>query len=634
MRYLRYFEVDADYHAFKDSDRFKSPNISIIEETSLCYFSPYIAPPANEIYGVIEITEDNVNMPINLLYEDDGNSVKIPFNSNKIKAMRINNQKVTPTSTYTFDTPGNYTVYFKLNELLSSSKSLFNTATLYTSINLSNLYAENITDMKSMFYGCTSLTSLDLNSNWNTNNVTNMSWMFYNCSSLISLDLSGLDTSNVTNMGDMFSDCNSLTSLDMSNWNLSNATKTSYMFNGCTGLTEIKTTNMVLPPHGTNDSAGLSYIREKFTQKDIQTWDTSKVISMEQILFNCAGLTSIDLSNWDTSKVTNMANAFTFCASLSSLDLTNWNTINVTNMSEMFGGCSNLSEIKMGGDVSKVANVNGMFNGVASIGTFYYNLAYDYSLIIPQLPSGWRAVPCKLVDGVLVPCANELSFTANITSNNEDFTFLPEDVISKIELMTINGEEITPTSGYTFSEPGEYEVYVKFSEKLNDCEQLFSTETYDTHKFINFNLENFDTSNVTNMSSMFYSCYSLTSLDLSDWNTSNVSDMYGMFSACYSLTSLDLSGWDTSNVTDMQEMFSNCYNLTEIKMGGDVSNVSNVNGMFGGYIASLGTLYYNSNYDYSRIIDALPTSWVAIPIGGGTPIPGGGNIYPDEGGEE
>jgi hypothetical protein len=105
MRYLRYFEVDADYHAFKDSDRFKGPNVSIIEETSLCYFSPYIAPPANEIYGVIEITENNVNMPINLLYEDDGNGVKIPFNSNKIKAMRINNQKVTPTSTYTFDTP-------------------------------------------------------------------------------------------------------------------------------------------------------------------------------------------------------------------------------------------------------------------------------------------------------------------------------------------------------------------------------------------------------------------------------------------------------------------------------------------------------------------------------------------------
>ena len=34
-----------------------------------------------------------------------------------------------------------------------------------------------------MFYGCSSLTNINL-SNFNTNNVTNMSWMFDECSSL------------------------------------------------------------------------------------------------------------------------------------------------------------------------------------------------------------------------------------------------------------------------------------------------------------------------------------------------------------------------------------------------------------------------------------------------------------------
>ena len=37
--------------------------------------------------------------------------------------------------------------------------------------------------MACMFYGCSSLTNIDL-SNFNTNNVTNMSWMFDECSKL------------------------------------------------------------------------------------------------------------------------------------------------------------------------------------------------------------------------------------------------------------------------------------------------------------------------------------------------------------------------------------------------------------------------------------------------------------------
>jgi surface protein len=49
-----------------------------------------------------------------------------------------------------------------------------------------------------MFSGCTSLTSLNVSS-LNTENVTDMSYMFYNCSSLTSLNLSNFDMNNVTN---------------------------------------------------------------------------------------------------------------------------------------------------------------------------------------------------------------------------------------------------------------------------------------------------------------------------------------------------------------------------------------------------------------------------------------------------
>ena len=74
---------------------------------------------------------------------------------------------------------------------------------------MSGLDASSVTDMSRMFYGCSSLASLDL-SGLDASKVTNMSWMFYGCSSLASLDLSGLDASKVTNMSLMFYGCSSL----------------------------------------------------------------------------------------------------------------------------------------------------------------------------------------------------------------------------------------------------------------------------------------------------------------------------------------------------------------------------------------------------------------------------------------
>ena len=57
--------------------------------------------------------------------------------------------------------------------------------------------------MSSMFYKCSSLTSLNL-SNFNTNNVKYMNHMFSNCSSLTSLNLSNFNTNNVNNKWEMF----------------------------------------------------------------------------------------------------------------------------------------------------------------------------------------------------------------------------------------------------------------------------------------------------------------------------------------------------------------------------------------------------------------------------------------------
>ncbi len=99
-------------------------------------------------------------------------------------------------------------------------------------------------------------------------------------------------------------------------------------------------------------------------------------------------------------------------------------------------------------------------------------------------------------------------------------------------------------------------------------------------------MEYFNTSNTTNMSSMFKGATSLKNLDLSHFNTSNVTDMSEMFSfygdaGDGKMTTINLSSFDTSNVTNMWGMFNNWCSLTSIDLSSfDTSNVTDMSYMF------------------------------------------------------
>ena len=113
-------------------------------------------------------------------------------------------------------------------------------------------------------------------------------------------------------------------------------------------------------------------------------------------------------------------------------------------------------------------------------------------------------------------------------------------------------------------------------------------------------LKGLDTSNVTNMNSMFENCSKLTALDLSNLNTSNVTGTYSMFYNCQSLTSLDLSNFDTSKVTYMANMFRGCSSLTSLDLSNfDTSKVTNISSMFSD-CSSLTSLDL-SNWDTSKV---------------------------------
>ena len=120
------------------------------------------------------------------------------------------------------------------------------------------------------------------------------------------------------------------------------------------------------------------------------------------------------------------------------------------------------------------------------------------------------------------------------------------------------------------------------------------------NKMTSIDLSVLDTSEVTNMNTMFISCSSLLSLDVSEFDTSNVTDMNGMFYHCSSLTSIDLSKFDTSQVTDMSVMFYNCSSLTSIDLSKfDTSQVTDMSNMF--FKCESLTSLDVSNFDTSKV---------------------------------
>ena len=165
----------------------------------------------------------------------------------------------------------------------------------------------NVTNMRSMFFECTALASLNL-SKFNTANVTNMSNMFYYCSALASLNLSSFNTEKVTSMSYMFSDCTALASLDLSSFNTEKVTDMGSMFKNCSALTSL----------------------------NLSSFNTEKVTSMSYMFSGCSALTSLDLSSFNTAEVTFMRNMFSSCKALTSLDIRNFNIDNVTNIDAPF----------------------------------------------------------------------------------------------------------------------------------------------------------------------------------------------------------------------------------------------------------------------------------------------------------
>ena len=111
-------------------------------------------------------------------------------------------------------------------------------------------------------------------------------------------------------------------------------------------------------------------------------------------------------------------------------------------------------------------------------------------------------------------------------------------------------------------------MYNFVTSQFKNFTYLYYTENGEI-KSILFNDGNVDTPNVPNYTisgkPVSYICYYYTSkVVFKDFDTSAVTNMSSMFSNCSNLSTLDLSNFNTSAVTNMNLMFYSCSNLSTI----------------------------------------------------------------------
>ena len=178
---------------------------------------------------------------------------------------------------------------------------------------------------------------------------------------------------------------------------------------------------------------------------------------------------------------------------------------------------------------------------------------------------------CQKEDGTDIPAALVDGPTFNAAIPN-DATAVVFEYNSKVSSGKLLSTADSPVPIYGNLDGTTWKVSTN-SKRINanpNCKNMFRARWNEDLQAVSPNLqtikfgEGFNTENVTDMSSMFDACTSLTRLDLSTFNTSNVTNMSFMFIACEKLTNLDISSFNTKNVTDMSGMFSSCWSLTSI----------------------------------------------------------------------
>ena len=429
-----------------------------------------------------------------------------------------------------------------------------------------------------------------------TSRVTNMSYMFSFTNLSGGLSAPELNTSSVTNMSNMFSYNKGLKTPDFSHWDVSKVTDMSYMFNNCTALSAPNFSNW--NPSSVTTMKQMFYQCTALTSLDFSGWNTPELKNLSYAFFQDAALTSLDFEGWSAPKISNLQSTFNQCSALTELDLSSWGASKVTDTSSTFLGCTSLATLDL--------------SGIGANGKYGYTFDQCAALSKVTFGEGWSF---KEDDSLLPETAGKLWFKADADGNPTGDGYTPDELAAAWDGATMAGTWVlgdapaaeleafavycetdkTLTLYKASNKPAEGGVYNNKAAtrvfEIDEQATRFSASPFADVKdqvtkviiaapesadnkltpksmnrwFYNFtSLEqvdgwaNADTSQVTDMSYMFYRCNLSKGLDAPNLNTSSVTNMSNMFYGCKGLSSAtgpDLSHWDVSNVTDMSSMF-------------------------------------------------------------------------------
>lgn len=468
------------------------------------------------------------------------------------------------------------------------------------SLNLAGFNMTAARTVQDMFKNCNALTTAGVSA-WDLSLCESIVAVFGECRVLVD-DISNWNiTSALTTMEIAFQRCTKFNS-NISSWDVSNVNNMRETFAG---------TELFNQPIGNWDVSSVTNMRNMFAStksfnQPIGNWDVSNVTDMSTMFFRAKAFNQ-PLNSWNTGNVTNMYRMF-YEAYPFDQSLSNWNVEKVTDFREFMRGAllstANYNSTLIGWATQTLKPNEQIEFGLSSFSNAA--LASRNSIISNY---GWTITDsgevnefATLPTGAFVYSAKTTGTYTIPTKSGETYNY---------DVSTSDGQTFTGATGnttITFPSAGTYDIaitgnfarpYFRYDQTLDSVKQWSNTpltsleESFQNCKgFRNLATNAPDLSTCTNMRKTFdfqsgenYKNVGRSRYvnSLNNWNTSNITNMSETFRST-GMNYANLGSWDTSNVTTMDRMFDNSQ---EFNNGGidnlnnwDVSKVTDFDGMF------------------------------------------------------
>lgn len=169
-----------------------------------------------------------------------------------------------------------------------------------------------------------------------------------------------------------------------------------------------------------------------------------------------------------------------------------------------------------------------------------------------------------------LPCLTEVSKWNNTGTIKAAYAFYADEHISKVQEIP---STVTTVASMFQSTSFNGDISNWDTSNVKDMSQMF----YLNNEF-NKPLNSWDTSKVTNFSNMFASSPAFNQ-SLNDWDTSSATTMQGMFAKAAAFNG-NISSWDVSNVTNMQGTFNGATVFNQPIGSWNTSKVTTMDSMF------------------------------------------------------